>query len=236
MDIFGVNALAVIVTAIIAFVFGMLWHSPVLFLKQWLRLMHISEKEMKKAKGKDMKPTYAIAFVVSLLLVWSIGFLLLLTGGYGAAAGLIIGGTPEAALIGMAVGCALSAVVGWWFCGRPGFARGLRVHVIAATNRDHEAAIRERNAHADDAAEDFGVQPRAGPGHGRAAVGGVEAVGPVRDPVEGVGGAVGPADHVRVARGPALGVADDAALPYGMGSLLALATAAFVSRRVGRRR
>ena len=51
----------------------------------------------------------------------------------GGIAGLLIGGTPEAALIGMAVGCALSAVVGWWFAGRPGFARGLRVHVISAT-------------------------------------------------------------------------------------------------------
>lgn len=94
MDILGVNALAVIITALIAFAFGVLWHSPVLFLKQWLRLMHISEKEMKKAKAKakDMKPTYALAFLANLVLAWSVGFILLVTGGYGASAGLIIGG------------------------------------------------------------------------------------------------------------------------------------------------
>ncbi|MGY2130314.1 lipopolysaccharide biosynthesis protein [Blastococcus sp. SYSU DS0617] len=51
----------------------------------------------------------------------------------GGITGLVIGGTPEAALIGMAVGCAGTAVVGWTFSGRPGFARGLRPHVRSAT-------------------------------------------------------------------------------------------------------
>lgn len=51
----------------------------------------------------------------------------------GGIAGLIIGGTPEAALIGMTAGCICSAFVGWWLSGRPGFSRGLRPHVLAAT-------------------------------------------------------------------------------------------------------
>lgn len=50
----------------------------------------------------------------------------------GGITGLAVGGTPEAALIGMAVGCAGAAAVGWWFTGRPGFARGLRAHVVSA--------------------------------------------------------------------------------------------------------
>ncbi|MGY1753614.1 lipopolysaccharide biosynthesis protein [Blastococcus sp. SYSU D01042] len=50
----------------------------------------------------------------------------------GGITGLIVGGTPEAALVGMAAGCAASAVVGWWFSGRPGFAGGIRGHVVAA--------------------------------------------------------------------------------------------------------
>ena len=50
----------------------------------------------------------------------------------GGVAGLLIGGTPEAALIGMAVGCTLSAVLGWLATGRPGLATGLRPHVVAA--------------------------------------------------------------------------------------------------------
>lgn len=50
----------------------------------------------------------------------------------GGIAGLIIGGTPEAALVGMALGCAVSAVVGWTFSGRPGFSRHIRAHVLSA--------------------------------------------------------------------------------------------------------
>lgn len=55
---------------------------------------------------------------------------LLKTGG--GLTGLIIGGTPESALIGMALGCTLSATVSWLFTGRPGLARGIRPHVVAA--------------------------------------------------------------------------------------------------------
>lgn len=50
----------------------------------------------------------------------------------GGIAGLVIGGTPESALIGMALGCAISAAVSWLFTGRPGFARGVRSHMLSA--------------------------------------------------------------------------------------------------------
>lgn len=92
MDILGVDALAIIITALISFGVGVLWHSPLLFLKQWLRLMHITEKEVKKAKAKakNMNPTYAIAFGANLVLAWAIGFLLYVMQGTGAAAGLIV--------------------------------------------------------------------------------------------------------------------------------------------------
>jgi O-antigen/teichoic acid export membrane protein len=50
----------------------------------------------------------------------------------GGVSGLVVGGTPQSALIGMAVGCSLSALVGWIVTGRPGLARGVRPHVVAA--------------------------------------------------------------------------------------------------------
>ena len=50
----------------------------------------------------------------------------------GGMIGLIVGGTPESALIGMALGCIASAVIGWASIGRPRFAPGVRVHVLAA--------------------------------------------------------------------------------------------------------
>ncbi|MGY1700427.1 hypothetical protein [Geodermatophilus sp. SYSU D00766] len=44
----------------------------------------------------------------------------------GAVTGLLAGGTPAAALAGMAAGCTLGALVSWAGCGRPGVSRGLR--------------------------------------------------------------------------------------------------------------
>jgi O-antigen/teichoic acid export membrane protein len=44
----------------------------------------------------------------------------------GAAAGLLLGGTPAAALAGMAAGTAIGTALGWLGCGRPGVRRGGR--------------------------------------------------------------------------------------------------------------
>ncbi|MGZ4550513.1 MAG: lipopolysaccharide biosynthesis protein [Blastococcus sp.] len=44
----------------------------------------------------------------------------------GGAAGLLLGGTPTAALAGMALGACAGAVIGWLGCGRPGVRRGMR--------------------------------------------------------------------------------------------------------------
>ncbi|MGY1744379.1 hypothetical protein [Blastococcus sp. SYSU D00695] len=50
----------------------------------------------------------------------------------GGIVGLLVGGTPQSALIGMAAGCAASAGIGWVACGRPGVARGARRSVLSA--------------------------------------------------------------------------------------------------------
>lgn len=44
----------------------------------------------------------------------------------GGAAGLLLGGTPTAALAGMALGGCAGAGIGWVGCGRPGVQRGMR--------------------------------------------------------------------------------------------------------------
>jgi hypothetical protein len=64
------------------------------------------------------------------LAVVNTAFGLLKSGG--GIAGLLIGGTPEAALIGMALGCLASTYIGWTATGRPGFARGIRPHAVSA--------------------------------------------------------------------------------------------------------
>ena len=64
------------------------------------------------------------------LAVVTVLFGVLKTGG--GVTGLLLGDTPESALVGMALGCTLSALLGWLITGRPGLARGVRPHVVAA--------------------------------------------------------------------------------------------------------
>jgi hypothetical protein len=49
----------------------------------------------------------------------------------GGTAGLLLAGTPTAALAGMTIGSAVGALVGWAGCGRPGLHRDLRRPAIA---------------------------------------------------------------------------------------------------------
>jgi O-antigen/teichoic acid export membrane protein len=50
----------------------------------------------------------------------------------GGTAGLLLGGTPTAALAGMTAGACAGALAGWIGCGRPGLRRGLRAPLLAA--------------------------------------------------------------------------------------------------------
>lgn len=50
MDI-EVNWLAVGLATLVSFVVGGLWYSPIMFLKQWMKLAGITDKQMKKGPG-----------------------------------------------------------------------------------------------------------------------------------------------------------------------------------------
>ena len=61
-----VNYLAVLVAAILMFILGGLWYSPVLFMKKWLALQDRTEEQMKaQAAAANMPLMYASAFVTA---------------------------------------------------------------------------------------------------------------------------------------------------------------------------
>lgn len=64
------NHLAVVVAAVIHMALGMLWYSPALFGKAWIKLVGMTDKEMKEAKKKGMGKTMVVAFVASLVLMY----------------------------------------------------------------------------------------------------------------------------------------------------------------------
>jgi hypothetical protein len=61
------NWLAVVVTAVIGFVVGWLWFSPVLFVKPWMAEMKITEQMMKQAAEKGMARFFVQGFIYTLL-------------------------------------------------------------------------------------------------------------------------------------------------------------------------
>ena len=67
------NHMAVLVSAAVHFLLGGLWYSPVLFAKPWMRVVGLSEEDMKK--GASPMP-YAIAFAASLFSAYALGCVL----------------------------------------------------------------------------------------------------------------------------------------------------------------
>lgn len=64
----AVNYLAVLVAAVVMFMLGGLWYSPVLFAKRWIALQgRTEEQERAQAAAANMPLMYASAFVCSLI-------------------------------------------------------------------------------------------------------------------------------------------------------------------------
>jgi hypothetical protein len=58
--------------AVVQFVLGALWYSPLLFGKWWMQVMevaHLSKDELAKMQ-KEMTPAYIAQFVCAFVMVW----------------------------------------------------------------------------------------------------------------------------------------------------------------------
>jgi hypothetical protein len=72
-----INLLAVLVAAIVIFVLGGLWYSPILFMKKWIALQNRTEEQMRaEAAAANMPLLYISAFVTSLLIALVMAHLL----------------------------------------------------------------------------------------------------------------------------------------------------------------
>jgi hypothetical protein len=69
MQFAGLNYFAVIVAAIVSFMFGWLWYG-VLFSKQWLRAIGKTEQELK-AQGPSPMP-FIISFIALVIMSWAL--------------------------------------------------------------------------------------------------------------------------------------------------------------------
>ena len=64
----SVNWLAILVAAIVIFILGGLWYSPLLFAKKWIALQDRTEEQMRaQAAAANMPLMYVSAFVTALI-------------------------------------------------------------------------------------------------------------------------------------------------------------------------
>jgi len=85
-----INYVAVLVSAIVGFVIGGLWYSPLLFGKTWMKLMNITQKEMKANKDKAKKG-YIFMFVALLVMAYTLALFVNYAGATTLTAGLLVG-------------------------------------------------------------------------------------------------------------------------------------------------
>jgi len=83
-----INYLAVLVCAIVFMALGFFWYSPMLFAKQWMKLVKKTEKDIKK----DAKPQmYIAAFVIALIISYMLANIINIYQATGAINGAITG-------------------------------------------------------------------------------------------------------------------------------------------------
>ncbi len=94
------NWLAVFGTAVLGFLLGWLWYSPVLFAKPWMAEMKITPEHMKAAAEKGMAKLFAQSFLSTLLSTLALAMLVGAIGSAGALKGAELGGFLGLVLVG----------------------------------------------------------------------------------------------------------------------------------------
>ena len=74
-----INVIGVLIAAIASFVVGMIWYSPALFGKQWMKLMGMKESDMKNAK-KEMGGMMVMTLILSAVTAFVLAHVLKYTG------------------------------------------------------------------------------------------------------------------------------------------------------------
>ena len=57
-----VSLLRVLIAAVVAYVIGAFWYSPVLFGSKWMKFVGLTKKDMEKAQKEGMAKSYVMGF------------------------------------------------------------------------------------------------------------------------------------------------------------------------------
>jgi len=108
----AINYLAVFVAAILIFVLGGLWYSPVLFAKRWIALQGKTEEQMRaEAAASNMPMMYLAAFICAFIQAWVMA--------------MVVGHMSQVAEMGIAHAAIFSALLWLGFAATTSYATAL---------------------------------------------------------------------------------------------------------------
>ena len=85
-----VSWLPIVVAAIVSFLVGWLWYSPVLFGGVWIKATNMSKADMAKAKQKGMAKSAFFGFIAQLVMAWILGVFIFTTASFGVMGGVTV--------------------------------------------------------------------------------------------------------------------------------------------------
>ena len=83
-----VNYISILIASVLSFIVGMLWYSPALFGKKWIKLAGVN---MSKSKQKSMGSSMILGFISTIVLAYVFQYLIEALSYTGAAAGATLG-------------------------------------------------------------------------------------------------------------------------------------------------
>ncbi len=84
ISMYTVNIFAILIATIISFGIGAVWYSPILFGKEWMELMRISDSDVEVARSKGVWKSYLVHLVFSFVTFCVLAFVI---SAIGAGAG-----------------------------------------------------------------------------------------------------------------------------------------------------
>src|SRR2546427_9869584 len=87
----NINILAVLVAAVLTFVLGAVWYSPVLFAKQWMVAQGYMPEKLEEMKRRGVTRAYAVSVLCYLVTAYVMALLASYTNSTTLAQGLWLG-------------------------------------------------------------------------------------------------------------------------------------------------
>ena len=86
-----VSAVGVLVAAVVGFVLGWVWYSPMLFGKQWMKAAGVSEKQHAASMKTGMARGIATGFITALVMSFVLAQMVVATSASSVVDGAVIG-------------------------------------------------------------------------------------------------------------------------------------------------